>query len=728
MRIILTLLSILFSLGSFGQIKKDISLEAIWKNYTFYPNTLGGFKHLKNGQTYSIIEMNRVNQSIEVNSYNYQKKQKLKTLISSTELAKDNGLKNFIFSDYQFNSSETKAILSTQVEKIYRHSSKAIFYLWNEDNNKLTKLRDEKIMYATFSPDDTKIAYVLENNLWVYNLYQNKHQQLTKDGKVNHIINGAVDWVYEEEFSMDRGFFWNANGSQIAYYKFDESHVKQWQMKKFGELYPKFNRFKYPKAGEKNSIVRVFVANLKNGKSKEIELQAENDQYIPRIKWTKEANILSIQRLNRQQNYWELIMANTSKNTQKIVLTEKNKRYIDMHDDLYFLDDLEHFILKSERDGFWHIYLHKNNGPQVFQTTKGKWEVDELVGIDEKRELIYFTSTEKSPLERHIYSIGFDGSNKKQISKTKGTHHAELSKNGNILYHHYSSFTEPSKYYFRTTKGSIVRTLEENTEFIENLDSYKLSEPQFSQIDLGYEKLNYWMIKPQNFDSTKKYPMLMHVYGGPGSQTVSNSWGWFNYFWHQMLANRYGIIVVSVDGRGTGARGDLFKKQTYLQLGKYEIEDQINAAIELGKLPYINPNRIGMWGWSFGGYMSSLAITKGHHVFSTAIAVAPVTNWRFYDNIYTERFMRTPQENGLNYDINSPINHVDSIDGKYLIIHGTGDDNVHFQNAAEMVNSMIQKNISFDSEFYPNKSHGISGGLTRLHLYTRMTNFLLENL
>ena len=728
MRFFAVLLFFFFYCPLEGQNKKDITLESIWKNYDFYPINLGGFKHLQDGRSYSIFEVNKSTRSVEVNKYEYRKKEKINTLISAHAICKTNGLEQFYFSDYQFSADESMALLSSEVENIYRHSSKAIYFIWFKANNQLSKLREEKVMYATFGPKGEKIAYVLDNNLWIYDIAKKKHSQITNDGKINETINGSVDWVYEEEFSMDKGFFWNIDGSQIAYYKFDESAVKEWQMKKFGSLYPNVYKYKYPKAGEDNSVVRVFVADVKSKKSKEIEVNANQDQYIPRVQWTKTPHLLSIQRLNRLQNQWELVLANTSKNSQKVVLTEKNKRYIDIHNDLYFLDDKEHFILKSERNGFWHLYLHKNNGPQVFQITKGDWEVDEVIGLDEKKERLYYTSTEESPLERHLYSIGFDGNEKKQISQHNGTHHAEISTNGDILYHHYSSFTEPSKYFFRTSNGEIIRTLEDNKKFNQKLKSYQLSEPQFEALDLGYENFNFWIIKPFNFDSTKKYPLLMHVYGGPGSQTVTNEWGWFNYFWHQMLANRHGIIVVSVDGRGTGGRGDEFKKQTYLQLGKFELEDQINAANALGKIKYIDKKRIGIWGWSFGGYMSSLAITKGHKVFSTAIAVAPVTNWRFYDNIYTERFMRTPQENGSNYDINSPINHVDSIHGKYLIIHGTGDDNVHFQNSAEMVKIMVHKNIPFDSEFYPNKSHGISGGFTRLHLYQKMTNFLLENL
>lgn len=709
------------------QAQQAITLEDIWNKGTFFPKMISGFINLKDGKSYCKIEQNQEGNT-KVVQYAYETGEKTGVLIDGEAIASANGLKNFAFGSFTLNADENKALIPVATESIYRHSSRSIFYVWDRNTNKLSPVSDKKIRYATFNPQADKVAYVLNNNLYVKDLVKNKTKQLTKDGKHNCIINGAVDWVYEEEFTMSRGFDWNADGTMLAYYRFDETAVKQWDMEVFGNLYPDHERFKYPKAGEQNSVVDVYITNLKN-QGKKLEIGSENDQYIPRIRWTKDPNILSLQRLNRHQNKWELLMANAKTREVTVSLEETSQHYVDITDDIVFLDDKQHFVIKSERSGFWHLYMHKLDGPQVFVTTRGDWEVDQLLGVDEKNQKVYFTSTEVSPLERHIYVTGIDGKGKTQLSKGKGTHSAAFSNDFSTYFHTYNSATTPHVYSIRNNTGEVVRTLEDNKEFQEKLKGYKLGPIAFENIDLeNGVSLNSYTIKPANFDPSKKYPLLMFVYGGPGSQQVQDHWLWSNYFWHQMLANEHGYVIACVDNRGTGAKGAEFKKMTYLQLGKYETEDQIAAAKYFGSQSYIDASRIGIWGWSYGGYMSSLCLTKGADVFKSAIAVAPVTNWRYYDNVYTERYMRTPQENASGYDDNSPINHVEKLKGNYLIIHGTGDDNVHFQNSAEMVKKMIDLNIPFDSEYYPNKNHGIYGGNTRLHLFNRMTNFILENL
>ncbi|MCB9262656.1 MAG: S9 family peptidase [Flavobacteriales bacterium] len=712
---------------AFSQEKKPIALNDIWASGVFYPKMISGFVNLKDGKTYCKIEQSAEGNT-EVVQYNYETGAKTSVLIDGKAIAAANGLGKFAFGSFNLSEDETKALIPLETEGIYRHSTQSIFYVWDKTTNRLSKVSDKKIMYATFNPQANKVAYVLDNNLYVKDLVKNKTKQLTTDGAKNSIINGAVDWVYEEEFSMSRGFEWNADGTMIAYYRFDESRVKEWDMTIYGSLYPEHDRFKYPKAGEQNSVVDVYITNLKN-KGKKIELGSENDQYLPRIKWTKNPNKLSVQRLNRHQNHWELLMVDAKSRSVSVSLDETDNYYIDINDDLIFLNDNEHFIIKSERSGYWHLYMHKLDGPEVFTITKGNWEVESLLGVDEKNGKVYYTSTEVSPLERHIYVVDFDGKNKKKLTTEKGTHTGVFTTDFSLFFHTYNSASTPFQYSIKNSNGELVRMLEDNAKHRELLNSYNISPLVFEQIKLeNGVSLNSYTIKPNDFDPNKKYPLLMFVYGGPGSQQVQDQWLWSNYFYHQMLANQYGYIIACVDNRGTGARGAEFKKMTYKQLGKYETEDQIAAAKFFGNMSYIDESRIGIWGWSFGGYMSSLCITKGADVFKTAIAVAPVTNWRYYDNVYTERFMQTPQENASGYDENSPINFVDNLKGNYLIIHGTADDNVHFQNSAEMVNKMIMKNIPFDSEYYPNKNHGISGGYTRLHLYTRMTNYILEKL
>jgi len=650
------------------------------------------------------------------------------TLISSSKITLINNIKSFTFDGYTLNNDETMAILTTETEGIYRHSTASKCYVYDLKTNKLTLVSDKKIMYCTFDPSGKYLAYVWENNLYTKDLKTQKNKAVTKDGKRNAIINGAVDWVYEEEFSMSTGYQWNEDGSAIAFYKFDESKVPQYSMTTYEGLYPQQNNFKYPKAGEANSIVDVYVYTLKSGKLKKMLTGSENDQYLPRIKWTKDNNILSIQRLNRLQNKWELLLANSQTGIINVAYEETDKYYIDITDDLIFLPGNELMLMTSERNGYRHIYLHKSNGPEIAPITKGNWEVADILGFNDLEKTIYYSSFEISPLEKHIFSIKIDGSDKKDLTSTSGMHSANFSTDFSYFLHTTSTINSPSVSSINRGNGDFVRTLEDNKLLKDKLSEYKFSEAELGTLTANNTTLNYWMIKPKDFDPSKKYPLLMFVYGGPGSQQVTNSWGGGNYLWHQMLANEKGYIIACVDNRGTGARGSEFKKMTYKELGKYESDDQISAAQYFGTLSYIDASRIGIWGWSYGGFMSSTCLTKGADVFKAAIAVAPVTNWRYYDNIYTERYMQLPKDNEEGYDKNSPINMVDKLKGKYLLVHGTGDDNVHFQNSVKMVEKMVELNKPFQSAYYPDKNHGIYGGNTRLHLFTLMTNFIIENL
>lgn len=705
--------------------KRDIELADIWASGSFYPKMIGGFVNLNDGKSYCIQETED-GYSV-VNQYDYISGNKVGQLFTANGVKAD-GKEVKTFGDYTFNANQDRILITFNSEPIYRHSTRENFLVIDLKSKAIVggmTADGDKVRYATMNPQGDKVAYVKDNDLYILDLVKNKTKRITKDGEHNAIINGAVDWVYEEEFSMSRGFEWNVDGTKIAYYKFDESAVKEWVMPMYGDLYTYQYKFKYPKAGEDNSVVRVFITDVK-GKCKEIELGSENDQYLPRIKWTKDPNQLTVQRLNRLQNHWELLLVTGTEVSGS--LDETSKYYVDITDDIYFLNDKEHMIVTSEQDGYRHLYFHKVEGPQIMQITEGEWEVDHVLGVDEKNETIYYTSTEANSTERHVYSISFQGKNKKRLTQVAGWHTAKFSNDFSLALHSYSASFTPHHYVIRNSAWEEVRVVEDNAAFKERMSQLNISPIEFDKIHVNGEDLNYWIIKPNDFDSTKKYPLFMFVYGGPGSQTVMNQFGYGNSYWYQMLANKHKMIVVSVDNRGTGAKGAEFKKMTYKQLGKYETEDQIAAAKLFGGRSYIDADRIGIFGWSYGGYMSSLCLAKGNDVFKTAIAVAPVTNWRFYDNIYTERFMALPKDNADGYDNNSPINFVKDIKGNYLIVHGTGDDNVHFENTVLMVNEMIKNNIPFDSEFYPNRNHGIYGGYTRLHLFTRMTDFLLEHL
>jgi dipeptidyl-peptidase-4 len=579
---------------------------------------------------------------------------------------------------------------------------------------------------AEYSPDGKSISYIHGNDLFVKNLESGKVAKLTKDGKRNKIINGTTDWVYEEEFSITKAYGWSPDSKMIAFLRFDEKAVKEFTMEMYGELYPEEYKYKYPKAGEDNSKVTAHVVNVKSGKVSNLDLG--DYEYIPRLNWSSTANHLILQTMNRHQNElsYHLYDYTSSKVTHKVIFQEKSKTYIDVDDNLLILKDGKTILRTSEADGYNHIYKLGFDGSSV-QITKGNWDVIEFLGIDENSNTIYYSSAEPASIQKSIYSINLDGSKKIELSKQKGYNEAEFLTGMKYYVLDYSNANQPSVISLCKNDGTLIRDLESNAELNKKLKNYSLSKKEFLTIDANGVKLNAWIMKPANFDATKKYPVYMTVYGGPGHNEVLDSWDGSDYMYYQML-NQKGYIVFSVDPRGTMYRGADFKKSTYLQLGKLEIEDVINSAKELQKLAYVDGSRIGIMGWSYGGFMASLAITKGADVFKMAIAVAPVTNWRYYDNIYTERFMRTPKENEDGYDRNSPINYVDKIKGKYLLIHGSADDNVHYQNTMEMISAMVKANKQFDLFIYPNKNHGIYGGNTRNHLFQMMFDYTLKNL
>ena len=702
--------------------KQEITLDDIFSKGTFAAKGVAGFNSLKDGKYYCAQDDNE-----NIIRYSFETGKAIDTLVKKSDLVLPGSGKTLSGFSFKWSSDESKILLETEFKHGYRHSYKAMIYVFDLKTKKLVKPLNDLVSLAEFSNDATKIAYTKDNNLFCFDLTSNKEIQITNDGKINNIINGSTDWVYEEEFALTKGFYWSPKGDKIAYYRFDESGVKEYSMPTYGSLYPEINKFKYPKAGEANSIITIYCFDLATSKKQTVDIGKETDIYFPRLDFTKDNNTLCIQRMNRLQNKLELLLSNATTGETKVILTEDNKAYIDVPE-ITFLSDGKTFIMNSERDGWNHLYQFDLKGKLVKQITKGTWEVDQFYGVDEKNKQIYVSTSEVNSVDRYIYSISLDGKNKKQIVSKQGWNTATFNSDFTYFLLSNSSVNSPSYYALCDAKGKELRILEDNAKLVSKIKNYKISNAQMTTFknEVGND-LNAFVIKPINFDESKKYPVLMYVYGGPGNQLAVDRWMGGNYFWYQMLAQK-GYIIVCVDGRGTGGKGEAFKKCTYLQLGKYEIEDQIFVAKQLGKLSYVDASRIGIWGWSFGGYMSSLAITKGADVFKMAIAVAPVTNWRYYDNIYTERFMRTPQENGKNYDDNSPVNHVEKIKGKYLIVHGTADDNVHFQNSVEMLDAMIKKNIRFDSEYYPNKNHGISGGKTRLHLYDKMTRFILENL
>ena len=704
--------------------KKDITLEDIWSKGTFRSERLDALHSMKNGKQYSVLNYDRKTGSTTVDIFDYSTLDKKKTLVSSKDLE---AIK--YFTDYSFSADESKILLATEVKSIFRRSSVGIYFVYDVNTKTLTKVSDNKIQEPTFSPDGTKIAFGFENNLYVKDLNTDATAQFTVDGEKNKVINGITDWVYEEEFGFVRAFDWNANGTKIAFIRFDETNVPEFSMDVYGsKLYQTQTVFKYPKAGEANSKVSLHVFDLKAKTLSEVKVnKAYNDFYIPRINWTNDADVLSAQFANRHQNELDLWMINTATNTSKIAVAEKDKAYVDVTDNLTFLKD-HSFIWTSERDGYNHIYHYDKNGILINQITKGNWEVTNYYGYDAKSKRIFYQSVENGSINRDVYAVKLNGRKKQRLTENTGTNNADFSADFSYFINTYSSANTPALYTLNESKkGSVLKVIKDNSNLRTVVAVYNMPKKEFSTINVNGNALNMWTIKPTNFDATKKYPLFMYQYSGPGSQSVANKWNSANDYWYYMLAQQ-GYIVVCVDGRGTGYKGADFKKITQKELGKFEVEDQIAAAKKLGELDYIDETKMGIWGWSYGGFMSSNCLFKGNDVFSMSIAVAPVTSWRFYDSIYTERYMTTPQENASGYDENSPINHVDKLKGDFLLIHGTGDDNVHVQNTMRMVEALVQANKQFEWMIYPDKNHSIYGGNTRLHLYNKMTNFINRTL
>jgi dipeptidyl-peptidase-4 len=715
--------------GIAQQSKRDISLEDIWAKGTFRAKGVFGLNSMKDGLHYTAFDNADGKQGLA--KFEYKTGRKVGMVFLLNELKADG--KEISPDDYRFSPDERKILISTETEQIYRHSSKEEYYVMDTASHKLTQLsKGGKQRYASFSPDGSKVAFVRDNNIFLTDLSTGKEEKITPDGEFNKIIYGGTDWVYEEEFAFDQAFFWSPDGKKIAFYRFDESDVKEFSMNEYGTLYPTEYKFKYPKAGEKNSDVKILMYDLASKATKPMDIGQEKDQYVPRIEWTADPNVLCIIRMNRLQNKMDMMLGDATTGTTKTILTKTSTTYVDIHEDagnfFHFLKDKKRFTLWMDDDGFNHIYLYDLNGKQLSQITKGNWDVMKYEGIDESTNTLFFLSSEDSPTQKQLYSIKLDGSGKKKLSSRKGTNAPDFSEGMKYFVNSQSDANTPAYVTLNSSDGKEIRVLEDNKALRDKMEGFNLGKKEFFSFKTSEGiDLNGWMIKPSNFDPGKKYPVFMTVYGGPGINTVNDAWGNSDFFWHQLMAEK-GYIVVSVDNRGTGGRGRDFLKCTYKQLGNLETKDQIEAAKYLGGLNYVDKTRIGIQGWSYGGYMSSLCITKGSAFFKAAIAVAPVTNWRFYDSIYTERYMGLPQENGSGYDDNSPINHTAELKGKYLLVHGTADDNVHFQNSVEMISALVKNNKQFDLMIYPDKAHSIAGGNTRLNLFTKMTNFLTDNL
>ncbi len=700
--------------------QKSITLQdAIGR--TFAPKQIEGFNWMNDSRYFTKLEANKI----------------LRCDVK-TGLIKDTLAQNIPFeiSDYALSPDEQKILLQTNRIPIYRHSFTADYYLYDIKTKIITKISNKRNSYATFSPDGKMLAYVRENNLWLYDILSQKETQITFDGKPNYIINGSTDWVNEEEFGYAQAFWWSPDSKKIAYQTFDETHVKEYNMQIWGsptQLYPKDYKFKYPKAGETNSVITVTIHSLTDGRKYLVDLGDDTTIYVPRVMWTNSSNILSIRTLNRLQNRLSYIHYDFNNKKANVVLIDSSKTYVDIEfcDELLYSRKNDFFVFTSEKDGYKHIYKCSIDGKNLTQITKGTFDVFKLLAMNEnpKETLLYYISNEESLLGRQFYRISLDKKVSVKLSRYDGTNEVNMSKDLKYYQLINSSTINPvSAYLYQTEDNIELKKLIENEALKEMTLSYGFGlKEMFSFKNSDGVALYGYMIKPISFDTTKKYPLLIHTYGGPGRQMVTDSWGGSNFIWHQMLAQK-GYIIAVVDNRGVPGYGEAFKKATYKALGDLDSRDQISAASFFASKPYIDASRIGIWGWSYGGYMAAVCAMKAPNLFRVAISVAPVTSWRFYDTIYTERFLQTPQMNPAGYDQHSPIHLAPSLKAKYLLIHGTGDDNVHFQNAVALQNALIAAGVQFQSFYYPDRNHGIYGGNTRLHLYRMMTDFIVVNL
>lgn len=709
--------------------KKELTLNDIFNSTGFSGKTINGVHWLKDGAQYSYYERDTVAKA--TNIFVYRVKEKSSRLLLSTASLKINESDPpFRFTTYQWSPDEKQILfISSPPEREYlsRLTPAGNIFLYDLASKSFRRLTNvsEPQYNVKFSPDGNYIGFVRGNNIFTIDVASGLESRLTADG-AEHIINGKFDWVYEEEFEISDGWQWSPDSKHIAFWRLDENRVPEYTFTEWDSLYLKLIPMRYPKSGEVNSIVKIGIADVQSLSTKWMDIGSDDDIYIPRIKWTLDPHILAIERMNRRQDTLQLLYADVTSGSARTVITETDTKWVEVSNDLTFLHDGK-FVWPSERDGYRHLYLYNNDGSLLNEITRGDWDVDSYYGVDEKADEVYYSSAEISPLERYIYKIQLDGKKKTRLTSAEGSHAANFSPSYKYFLDTYSNISTPPKLLLLNGSGDLLSVIEDGQ--IPMLRDVQLGKTSFLSITTSDGvHLNASIIKPADFDSTKKYPVLVYTYGGPGSQVVRNMWErTTDVLWYTYLG-QHGYLIFMVDNRGTGARGKEFKTAGYRNLGKWEVNDQVEGAKYLSSLPYVDKDRIGIWGWSYGGYLSSMVILNGADYFKTAIAVAPVTNWRYYDDIYTERYMGTPKDNPTGYVASSPITYASKLKGKFLLIHGTSDDNVHFQNSANFVSALEKANKQFSVMFYPDKNHGIYGGVTRLNLYTLMTNFILSNL
>ncbi|MEJ2194224.1 MAG: S9 family peptidase [Ignavibacteriaceae bacterium] len=708
-----------------AQDENQLSLEDIFFSTKYIPAKIANIQWLPDGSAFTYTATSITENLVDIYEFEIESVAS-KLLISGRDLKYNN--EPIIMSNYSWTEDGNFLLIEGSETKIWRHSRQAPYYMYNINTREIKALgeNDPGLRNVKLSPDGQKVGFVRDHNIYITDLNTGVEDALTTDGTEN-ILNGEFDWVYEEEFSIADGWQWSPDGKKIAFWRLDQTRVKEFYIIDEMHVYNIVTPLKYPKTGEQNSIVKIGVVDVFTGETKWMNIGEEEDIYIPRIYWTNSSDKLAILRLNRKQNHVELLMTNTISGESMVTLEDRDSCWIEVRENnIIFLQNKDEIVWVSEKSGYRHAYLYDYEGNLINQITSGNWEITDVLGVSEEDRLLYFSGKKDSPIEQHIYRVKLDGDDLQKITDEPGWHEANFSPDYKYFVNEYSSSSHPSKTKLVKTDGKLVRLLVEND--LPELNELNVNYPEFSTLTTSDSiKLNYFMIKPPDFDESKKYPVLVFGYGGPGSQKVINEWGEARQLWHMMMSQK-GFIIFCVDNRGTGGRGKAFKNLVYKDLGKWAVNDQIEGAKFLATLPYVDSERIGFWGWSGGGYLCLMLMTRANEYFSTGVSVAPVTDFHLYDAIWTERYMGMLSENVEGYKSASVLTYANNLEGNLLIVHGTGDDNVHYQNTMQIVREFQLAGKQFDLMLYPNKNHSISGGNTSLHVYTLIAEYFMDNL
>ena len=728
--LLLFVTSTAFSANDTATEDKQLTIEDIYLSDDLKGEFLNQPQWHPNSKSFTFLKADKTDDITSLWQHDIETGQET-IILDGHELTRPGAVEPISLDEYCWSDNGDKILIHTDTASVWRHSQVGRCFIYDIATKAVQSVYDgdEPLTNVTISPDSKRVGYVLNNDVYTKDLSTGVTTRWTSDGS-DVIINGAFDWAYEEEFSIANAWQWSPDGRKLAFWRFDQSAVPEFSWIDYNPLHQELTTIRYPKSGETVSTVKIGVIDMEAGATRWMDVGPETDQYIPRILWTNSPDTLCIERLNRVQNNLQLLLTDVNTGQGKVILTDTDPCWVEVHDNLIFLEDSKRFLWTSEKDGFNHIYLHNLDGSLIRQLTAGPWEVAELFGVDEENGCVFLSGNEKSVIERHIYSVNLDGNGLHRLSEKDGWHGANFSCDYGHFIDSYSNARTPMQSLLCRTHGATVRMIADGTP--PGMSTYALSSPEFFTVPTGDgATLDAWMIKPVDFDSTKRYPVLVYCYGGPRGMQVYDCIGkqtGLKWYLRMNYIAQHGYLILCVDNRGIEGRGKADRNLVYTDLAKWAIHDQIEGAKYLATLPYVDNHRIGIYGWSFGGYLTLLAMTIGSDYFAVGVSGAPVSKWELYDAIYTERYMKKPSENPDGYQAASIFTHLDRLKGKLLLIHGMSDDNVHVQNSMQLVEQMQLKGKQFDLMVYPGKHHGVSGAMTNVHLWTMVCEFIFENL